>query len=137
MFSFCKNHIIFLIEESGSIYLSTSTKHAHHVNNDNSVIDWTFKTSWFLQKENTYSLHLIKSLDAVYHDFCTQLSGKKSMAGRSLQDLVQYNKQVEALEKEILEIKRNIKNSNQYKYKVELNVLLKQRSKELQSITSL
>ncbi len=129
-------NIIFLIEESGNIYLSTSTKHPHPVNADNSVIDWTFKTSWFLQKENTYSLHLKKSLDAVYHDFCIQLSGKKSMARKSLQDLVHYNKQIDTLEKEIMQIKRNIKNSKQYKYKVELNVLLKQRSKELQSLIS-
>ena len=129
-------NIIFLIEESDSIYLSTSTKHPHPVNADNSVIDWTFKTSWFLQKENTYSLHLKKSLDAVYHDFCIQLAGKKSMARKSLQDLVQYNKQIDTLEKEIMQIKRNIKNSKQYKYKVELNVLLKQRSKELQSLIS-
>lgn len=127
-------NIIFIIEESGSIYLSTSTKHPHPVNNDNSVIDWTFKTSWFLQNENTYSLHLKKSLDAVYHDFCIQLSGKKSLARKSLQDLVNYNKQIHTLEKEIVQIKRNIKNSKQYKYKVELNVLLNQRSKELQSL---
>ena len=129
-------NIIFLIEESGSIYLSTSTKHPHPVNADNSVIDWTFKTSWFLQKENTYSLHLKKNLDAVYHDFCIQLSGKKNMARKSLQDLVHYNKQIDTLEKEIMQIKRNIKNSKQYKYKVELNLLLKQRSKKLQSLIS-
>lgn len=129
-------NIIFLIEESGSIYLSTSIKHPHPVNADNSVIDWTFKTPWFLQKENTYSLHLIKSLDSVYHEFCTQLSGKKNTARKSLQDLVHYNKQIDTLEKEIMQIKRNIKNSKQYKYKVKLNLLLKQRSKELQSLIS-
>jgi len=129
-------NIIFIIEESDSIYLSTSTKHPHPVNNDNSVIDWTFKTSWFTQNENTYSLHLKKSLDAVYHDFCIQLSGKKSMAKKSLQDLVHYNKQIDTLEKEIIQLKKIIKNSKQYKYKVELNLLLKQRSKELKTLTS-
>jgi len=127
-------NIIFIVEESEDIYLSTSTKHPHPVNADNSVIDWTFKTSWFLQKESSYSLHLKKSLDAVYHDFCIQLSGKKSMARKSLQDLVHYNQQIQTLEREIIQIKRNIKNSKQYKYKVELNLLLEQRSKELQSL---
>lgn len=129
-------NIIFIVEESDRIYLSTSTKHPHPVNENNSVIDWTFKTSWFLRKENTYSLHLKKSLDAVYHDFCIQLSGKKSIGQKSLKDLIHYNKQVETLEKEIMQIKRSIKNSKQYKYKVELNVLLKQRSKVLQSLIS-
>lgn len=129
-------NIIFIIEESDSIYISTSTKHPHPVNADNSVIDWTFKTSWFLYNENIYSLHLKKNLDAVYHDFCIQLSGNKSMARKSLQDLVHFNKQIDRLEKEIVQLKRDIKNSKQYKYKVELNLLLKQRSKELKSLIS-
>ena len=122
-------NIIFIVEESDAIYLSTSTKHPHPVNADNSVIDWTFRTSWFYHNENAYSLHLKKSLDAVYHDFCIQLSGKKSMAKKSLQDLVHYNKQIDTLEKEIIQLKKIIKNSKQYKYKVELNLLLKQMSK--------
>ncbi|MBL7773921.1 MAG: DUF4391 domain-containing protein [Chitinophagaceae bacterium] len=129
-------NIIFIIEESDSIYLSTSTKHPHPVNADNSVIDWTFKTSWFLPRLNKYSLHLKKNLDAVYHDFCIQLTGDKKMARKSLQDLVQYNKQVDALEKEITQLKKSIKNSKQYKYKVELNLLLKQRTLELKNLIS-
>jgi hypothetical protein len=129
-------NIIFIVEESNSIYLSTSTKHPHPVNPDNSVIDWTFKTSWFKQNENTYSLSLKKSLDAVYHDFCIQLSGNKIMAKKSLQDLVNYYKQIDKLEREIIQLKKDIKNNKQYKYKVELNLLLKQRSKELKTLIS-
>lgn len=129
-------NIIFIIEESNSIYLSTSTKHPHPLNADNSVIDWTFRTSWFTKNENHYSLNLKKNLDAVYFDFCSQLSRKKSIENKTLQDLVQYDKQIDTLEKEILQIKREIKNSKQYKYKVELNLLLKQKSRELQSLIS-
>lgn len=128
--------IIFIVEESGSIYISTSTKHPHPINANNAVIDWTFKTPWFLQNENTYSLLLKKSLDAVYYDFCIQISGGKKMARNSLKDLVHYNKQVDTLEKEIVQIKRNIKNCKQYKYRVELNLLLKERSNELKSLIS-
>lgn len=58
------------------------------------------------------------------------------MAKKSLQDLVHYNKQIDTLEKEIIQLKKIIKNSKQYKYKVELNLLLKQRSKELKTLTS-
>ena len=127
-------NIIFIIEDSGSIYLSTSTKHPHPINSDNSVIDWTFKTSWFLQNENTYSLNLKKSLDAVYFDFCSQLSGEKSRAKMSLHDLVQHTKLIHKLEKEIELLKRNIYNCKQFKYKVELNLILKMRSKELSEL---
>ena len=129
-------NIIFIVIESDSIYLSTSTKHSHPIKADNSVIDWTFKTSWFLENENTYSLQLKKSIDFVYHDFCIQIVGNKSMAKKSLQELINYNKQVDNLEKEIAQLKKNIKNSNQFKYKVELNTILKQRTRELLLLTS-
>jgi flagellar biosynthesis chaperone FliJ len=79
---------------------------------------------------------LKKSLDAVYHDFCIQLSGNKKMARKSLQDLVHYNKQIDSLEKEITQLKKSIKNSKQYKCKVEHNLLLKQRVQELKTLIS-
>lgn len=40
-------NIIFIVEESDAIYLSTSTKHPHPVNADNSVIDWTLEHHGF------------------------------------------------------------------------------------------
>lgn len=127
-------NIIFIIAESDNIYLSTSTKHPHPVNPDNSVIDWTFKTSWFAVNENIYSLNLKKSLDALYYDFCIQLAGKKTITRKTLQDLVYHSKQVDALEKEIVQLKKDIKNCKQYKYKVELNLLLEEKSQELKTL---
>lgn len=98
-------NIIFVIEHGGSIYLSTSTKHPHPVNEDNSVIDWTFKTGWFLLPENPYALELKKSIDAVYHDFCVQLSGNRSMQTKPLQDLVAYRKKNNSIGKGNFKVK--------------------------------
>lgn len=124
-------NIVFVIEFDGKIYISTSTKHPHPINEDNAVIDWTFKTGWFLPSENKYTLQLKKSLDAVYHDFCIQLSGKSSMASKPLQDLIAYKKKVDALEKEIAKLKMGIRNSKQFNHKVELNQRLQACEKEL------
>src|SRR5690606_15360077 len=68
-------HIIFLIEHEGSIYLSTSTKHPHPTGENYSVIEWTFKTEWFLASDNPYKLEMKKSIDDVYHKFCLLISG--------------------------------------------------------------
>lgn len=129
-------NIVFVIEFDGKIYISTSTKHPHPINEDNAVIDWTFKTGWFLPSENKYTLQLKKSIDAVYHDFCIQLSGKSSMATKPLQDLIAYKKKVDALEKEISRLKSGIANSKQFNNKVELNLKLKATENELQSLLS-
>lgn len=126
--------IIFIVVYENGFYLSTSPKHTHPVKQNISVIDWTFTTPWLLPDTADYSLNLKKSLDAVYHDFCIQLSAKQDMAKRSIEDLIAYSIKKNSLEKEILQIETNIKNSRQYKNKVELNLLLKQKIKELKKL---
>lgn len=124
-------NIIFIIKESSSIYLSTSMKHPHPLNADNSVIDWTYKTSWFLPADNIYSLNLKNNLDFVYRDFCIQLSGMQHMERKSLNEIVHYTKRIDALEKEISKLEISIKNCKQFKIKVELNLLRNQKMEEL------
>jgi hypothetical protein len=127
-------HIIFIVEYEHLIYFSTSAKHPHPIYEHNAVIDWTFKTDWLPPEEKTYALQLKKSVDAVYHDFCIQLSGKTSMATRPIQDLIAHQKQRTALEKEIAKLKSNIAGSKQFKDKVELNMKLKALEEQLKEL---
>lgn len=129
-------HIIFIVDFLGSIYLSTSAKHPHPVSEDNAVIDWTFKTDWFQLQENQYKLNLTGSIEAVYQDFCQQLSNTGALKKRSLNDLVIFSKQKSDLEKEILELQKSIKSSQQFKQKVALNMTLKLKQEALKQLTS-
>lgn len=127
-------HIIFVVEHEHLIYLSTSAKHPHPVYEDNAVIDWTFKTDWYAPAENKYAINLKKSIDAVYQDFCIQLSGKSSVASRPIQDLIAYKKQVSTLEKEIARLRSGIASSKQFKDKVALNLKLKAVEEQLRGL---
>src|SRR5690606_16615570 len=119
-------NIIFIVEFQRKIFLSTSTKHPHPRNENNAVIDWTFKTDWFTSSENKYNLNLKKNLDTVYLDFCMQLSGERFNTNKSLPDLVQYKREVDELQKTITRLKANIANTKQFNQKVELNLKLKE-----------
>lgn len=125
--------IIFVVEEGEEVCLSTSSKHTNPANENNAVIDWTFKSQWFLKIENSYRLQLKQSLDAVYNDFCFQLSGANK-ASKSLDDLVQFKKRQDRLEREIMQLKGSIKTCKQYKIKVELNMNLKDKEKDLKRL---
>lgn len=129
-------NIIFIVEYKGKVYLSTSVKHPHPINEDNAVIDWTFKSSWFSSVTNKYRIHLRKNLDTVYNDFCFQLSGNPHMLNKSLQGLVEYSKQVHTLKKEIAQLQKSMKSSKQFNNKVELNLLLLEKTKELKALTA-
>jgi hypothetical protein len=119
-------NIIFVVKYEENIYLSTSVKHHHVVNEDNAVIDWTFKTDWFTSDDNKYALVLKKSLDAVYLDFCIQLSGRPELAKKSLQEFVEQCRLFDTLSKEVSRIKVAIANCKQFNQKVELNLKLKE-----------
>lgn len=127
-------YIIFIIKYEDQVYLSTSTKHPHPVNEDNAVIDWTFRTDWFSPTENRFTLQLKKSLDAVYHDFCTQLSEGSNIPSKSLNDLVQYKKQTALLEKEISKLKKSIANCKQFNQRVEFNLRLNSLEDQLHAL---
>jgi len=127
-------HIIFIIEFEGSVYVSTSSKHVSPLNDDKSVIDWTFKSNWHNKSKKPYTLDLKRDLDYVFYDFCQQLSLKPNTKANGIQDLVQYNSQVSALIKEIEQTKKHIVSCKQFKKKVELNLKLKQLEEMLENL---
>jgi Domain of unknown function (DUF4391) len=124
-------HLIFVVTYEDEIYFSTSAKHPHPTDENNAVIDWTFKTDWVKYTEQTYTILLKKNLDAVYYEFCAQISSKSNRSEQSLSHLVQYRMHIESLEKEISQLKLKIRQSNQFKIQVELNMLLNQKTSEL------
>lgn len=126
--------IIFIVKFDDEMFISTSTKHPHPLNEDNSIIDWTFKSSWFKTQENRLSINLKGNLDTVYKDICIQLSGKPEFKKKSLSKIVEYQKEVDTLEKEISRLSSAISNSKQFNKKVELNNELNEKIKVLEKL---
>jgi len=124
-------HIIFVLNFEDQVKISIAQKHLHPTNENNTVIDWTFKSEWLNKDLIKYQLNLKGTLDSVIKDFCIQLSGKKEDVDLSLNELVEKESQIEKLEKEINKLKSQIKRTKQFNEKVELNALLRQREMEL------
>jgi hypothetical protein len=127
--------IIFVVTYEEGVYLSTSVKHPHPVNENNSIIDWTFKSDWFPQTENRYSITLKKNLDTVYRDFCIQLSDTPQLANESLDTVINKSKEVQKLRTEISKLKSAISKSRQFNQKVEMNMRLKEVEAQLDILT--
>jgi hypothetical protein len=127
-------HIIFVLNFEDQVKISVAQKHLHPTNENNTVIDWTFKSEWLNKDLIKYQLNLKGTLDSVIKDFCIQLSGKKEDVDLSLNELVEKESQIEKLEKEINKLKSQIKRTKQFNQKVELNALLRQREMELNKI---
>ena len=126
-------HIIFVITYNGSYYLSTSAKHPHPGNADNSVIDWNFKSEWFEGGESPYKINLAKSLETTYLDFCKQLSGESS-SKTDISGLVEKRKEIAQLEKEIARLEVRVRTAKQFNKKVELNRELNDKKAKLNNL---
>lgn len=120
-------HIIFIVRYHDHLYLSTSKKHPNPTNENSSVIDWTFKSSWFKGIKSKYQLNLKQSIDAVFKDFCIQLSGRFDLANQPLDSIIETQKQINSLKKEIAVLKSSISKSKQFNRKVELNLILQKK----------
>ena len=113
-------HIIFIIVFNDEVMLCTSQKHAHPVNENNAVVDWVFKTDWFVDKKEEYQLDLKVSLDNIFEDFCFKISNNSNLA--SEEDL-----------KSLIELEAQIKRTKQFKKKQPLNSKLNTLKSELKN----
>jgi len=124
-------HIIFIISVEDAYMLYTSKKHNHVINEDNAVIDWTFKTDW-LMDTNLYSINLKKDIDFVYTDFCNQITGNNAKENtKSVQELIEEESKLKKLNAQISKLEKAIKREKQFNRKVELNNQLQQLKKKL------
>lgn len=123
-------HIIFIVGYADHIYLSTSKKHSNPINENISVIDWTFKSDWFSATDQKYRLNLKYNIDAVFKDISLQLLGRGDLANESIDSIIYNQQQIDVIQKEISRLKSSISKSKQFNRKVELNLVLK--AKELQ-----
>jgi hypothetical protein len=129
-------HIIFWIVFEEESYLSTASKHLHPLNPDSAVVDWTFVTPWFSTSENLYSINLKGNLDSVFKDLCVQITGNPEFEKLSLTELLQNQKQVDRLEKEITKLESALKKHLQFNKKVEINQQLLNAQRELADLMS-
>jgi hypothetical protein len=116
--------IIFSIRYDSIYYYSASQKHVHPLNEDNAIIDWTFKTDWLDNSNNQLSIVLKKNLESVFENFCFQISNPKQVIA-GLNQLADYDKKFKSLQKEKERLTNAINTSKQFNKKVELNLELK------------
>ena len=123
-------HIIFWIEFQDEFYISTSAKHPHPQNEDIAVIDYTFTSDWSPIEKNTYQIELKNNLDWVFKSFCDQLKSVNT-ATKTISELVEKQKNNDAILKEIEKLKAQIARCKQFNKKVELNMRLRKLESQL------
>jgi hypothetical protein len=129
--------IVFIISIENEYYISTSKKHLHPLNHDNAIVDWRFESEWFIKGKSKFEFNLKRNLDEVFFDFCNQLVSPSKQILKTVDDVVEYDKNLSSISREIHRLNTAIKNCKQFNKKVELNMELKRAQQKLSEIKKL
>ncbi len=120
--------IIFILRFKGEFLISASQKHVHPTNDNQAVIDWSFRSEWIQENKNSFRLNLKGSLDDIFNDLCFQISGKEKM---TIAELIEHEEKIKRLEDEAVKLQSAIKKAKQFNEKVELNLKLQEVNSNL------
>lgn len=126
--------IVFVVQFGNEVFVSATSKHANPNSTDSCVLDWTFKSDWFLIEDFGVVLNLRGSLDFVFFDLCKQLSPFASGVVDSLEDLVAKISIFSKLDKEVKRLRAAVTSCKQFNRQVELNLELLRVEEEMRNM---
>jgi hypothetical protein len=129
-------HIVFFLYFKEFVMISTSKKHPHVTNEDIAVIDWTFETEWILIKDLNIKFNLKQNIDFIYSDLCFQINGNVN-EDKNIIEIIALESQIKSLKHQISRLESVIKNSKQFNKKVELNLELIEKKKQLELLVAM
>lgn len=117
--------ILFYLNFNSLERLIISKKHPNPINDDNAVIDWTFKSEWFTENMMSYSINLKESIDFVFENLCRQLSSQPIGSDRvSINEIILKEQKIKEIKNQIQKLESAIATTKQFNIKVELNIKL-------------
>lgn len=123
--------LLLWLEFEGEVLLSSSQKHPHALENNRSVIDWTFATDWFPRDNHPFNIQLIDSLDEVAKRLWIQLSGKAYDTTAPVSQVVEDQQAFYRISRDIAKVEARISREKQFNKRVELNQKLNSLKSDL------
>lgn len=128
-------HVIFNLQFENEVKIITSAKHDHQTKSNESVIDCIFESNWMSVSESKVKINLKESLDTLFINFCSQLTGRINQSNNYV-EFVSMEVEIKSVESKISNIESQIKKEKQFNKKVNLNLTLEELRKELNLLTT-
>jgi len=126
--------ILFVLIYRDEVQLAVAYKKRNKQHEDRFVIDSYYYSPW--QKTEDVSLDLLKGLDlqAVYENIIKSLMPVNKSGGQDLEQAIEKQKAADRLKREIAALEAKIRREPQFNRKVEYNLKLQEKRKELEKI---
>ncbi len=133
---FIPYHIFYVLSFEDEIKITIAYKENNKNNENLMVVDSYYESEWMNKNDCSIQLDLINSLDYVYNEFIKFLIPRDLPKGNDndIESIIENEKQIQILEKEIEQLEKNLKREKQFNKKVELKKVLRKKKELLQNM---
>jgi len=126
--------ILFLLRYKDEVKLAIAYKERNKIDENKMVVNTYYQTKWMKQHELDVDILKGLNLEEVYNNLIRQLIPIENTLEEDLEKLIELNERIESLKKEIKKLEKKMKREKQFNRKVELNIELQRKKKELQQL---
>lgn len=126
--------ILFILRYEDDIKLTIAHKERNKIDENKMVVHTYYQSEWM--KEHELDIDILKglTLKEVYNNIIRQLIPIKNTMEEDIEKLIELNERIESLKKEIKTLEKKIKREVQFNRKVDLNIELQKKKKELEQL---
>lgn len=126
--------ILYILSYEGNIKLVIAYKKRNKLDENKMIVHSYYQSEWMKEKE--FKIDILKGLTLkdVYNNIIRQLIPIKNTAEDDIEELIKLNEKQEGLKKLILKLEKSIKREKQFDKKVDLNIKLQKKKKELDEL---
>ena len=128
--------ILYVLLYEDKIKLTIAYKERNKLDENRMVINSYYETTWMKEDELDIQLLSGLTLKDVYDNILRQLIPIESSINEDIEDVIELNKKIETLKREIETLEKKVIREKQFNKKVERNRELRRKTKELNSLIS-
>lgn len=126
--------ILYILRYEEKIKLTIAYKERNKTDENRMVINSYYETNWVKEDELDIQLLSGLTLKDVYENILRQLIPIESSINQNIEDVIELNKSIENLKREIESLEKKVIREKQFNKKVEINRELRMKTKELNSL---
>ena len=126
--------ILYIIRYNDNIKLTIAYKERNKIDENKMVVHSYYQSEWM--KEDDLKIDILQGLNLkeVYDNIIRQLIPLESKIQDDIEELIELNERIESLKKEIKRLEKRIIKEKQFNRKVDLNIKLQKKKRELEEL---
>ncbi len=126
--------ILYILKYNYDVKLAIAYKERNKIDENKMVVHSYYQSKWI--NEDELEIEILKGLNLkdVYDNIIRQLIPVESTTEDDIEELIELNESQERLKKEISKLESKIKKEKQFNKKVDLNIKLQKKKKELEEL---